>query len=191
MKNRYTDVQIIRVLRESERHEEPVNDLCKRHNITEQTLIAGETNSAAWTCPKLVDSKSSNEGLGAERSEAPPAPASLRQRYSLTPWRLDQHCGRIAGNIDCNQVQGLRTFRQVGHFGFRRRMVNGRSQRCLLPLTADILHVLRRGIYRCSRHAVAARRKRRPRVHRTWQPLAERICRTWRDSDYIDNRLTA
>lgn len=38
MKKRHTDEQIIRVLREAERREEPVKDLCKRRNITEQTF---------------------------------------------------------------------------------------------------------------------------------------------------------
>lgn len=38
MKKRHTDEQIIRILREAESHQEPVKDLCKRHNITEQTF---------------------------------------------------------------------------------------------------------------------------------------------------------
>ncbi len=38
MKKRFTEEQIIRVLREAERQEMPIKDLCKRHNITEQTF---------------------------------------------------------------------------------------------------------------------------------------------------------
>lgn len=38
MKKRFTDEQIIRILRESESRDEPVKDLCKRHNISEQTF---------------------------------------------------------------------------------------------------------------------------------------------------------
>jgi putative transposase len=38
MKKRHTDEQIIRIAREAESREEPVKDLCKRHNITEQTF---------------------------------------------------------------------------------------------------------------------------------------------------------
>ncbi|KGP02499.1 hypothetical protein JT27_03925 [Alcaligenes faecalis] len=38
MKKRYADEQIIRILREAESREVPVKDLCKRHNITEQTF---------------------------------------------------------------------------------------------------------------------------------------------------------
>ncbi|SEC12684.1 putative transposase [Paraburkholderia caballeronis] len=38
MKKRHTDEQIIRILREAESREEAVKDLCKRHNITEQTF---------------------------------------------------------------------------------------------------------------------------------------------------------
>ncbi len=37
-KKRFTEEQIIRVLREAERQEMPIKDLCKRHNITEQTF---------------------------------------------------------------------------------------------------------------------------------------------------------
>ncbi len=38
MKKRFTDEQIIRILREAEGRDEPVKDLCKRHNISEQTF---------------------------------------------------------------------------------------------------------------------------------------------------------
>lgn len=38
MKKRYTDEQVIRILREAESREMPIKDLCKRHNITEQTF---------------------------------------------------------------------------------------------------------------------------------------------------------
>lgn len=36
MKKRFTDEQVIRILREAESRDEPVKDLCKRHNISEQ-----------------------------------------------------------------------------------------------------------------------------------------------------------
>ncbi|OUE39785.1 transposase, partial [Burkholderia territorii] len=38
MKKRFTDEQIIRILREAESRDEPVKDRCKRHNISEQTF---------------------------------------------------------------------------------------------------------------------------------------------------------
>ncbi|WP_063809924.1 transposase [Burkholderia cepacia] len=38
MKKRFTDEQIIRILRQAESRDEPVKDLCKRHNISEQTF---------------------------------------------------------------------------------------------------------------------------------------------------------
>ncbi|QOH39100.1 transposase family protein [Burkholderia cepacia] len=38
MKKRFTDEQVIRILREAESRDEPVKDLCKRHNISEQTF---------------------------------------------------------------------------------------------------------------------------------------------------------
>jgi len=39
MKKRFTDEQIIRILREAESRDEPVKDLCKRHNISEQQTL--------------------------------------------------------------------------------------------------------------------------------------------------------
>ncbi|AJY11487.1 transposase [Burkholderia cepacia] len=38
MKKRFTDEQVIRILREAESRDKPVKDLCKRHNISEQTF---------------------------------------------------------------------------------------------------------------------------------------------------------
>jgi putative transposase len=38
MKKRFSDEQIIRILREAESQDEPVKYLCKRHNISEQTF---------------------------------------------------------------------------------------------------------------------------------------------------------
>ena len=39
MKKRFTDEQIVRILREAETRDQPIRDLCKRHNITEQTFF--------------------------------------------------------------------------------------------------------------------------------------------------------
>ena len=38
MKKRYNEEQIIRILREAETHKVPVREVCRQHNITEQTL---------------------------------------------------------------------------------------------------------------------------------------------------------
>lgn len=38
MKKRHSEEQIIRVLREAELHAVPIRDLCKQHNISEQTF---------------------------------------------------------------------------------------------------------------------------------------------------------
>jgi len=39
MKKRFADEQIVRILREAETKDQPIRDLCKRHNITEQTFF--------------------------------------------------------------------------------------------------------------------------------------------------------
>lgn len=38
MKKRHGEEQIIRILREAELHAVPIRDLCKQHNISEQTF---------------------------------------------------------------------------------------------------------------------------------------------------------
>jgi len=38
MKKRYSEEQIIRVLREAETNQIPIREVCRQHNITEQTL---------------------------------------------------------------------------------------------------------------------------------------------------------
>jgi putative transposase len=38
MKKRHSEEQIIRILREAESREIPIRDVCRQHNITEQTL---------------------------------------------------------------------------------------------------------------------------------------------------------
>jgi len=38
MKKRHSEEQIIRILREAEANEVPIRDVCKQHNITEQTF---------------------------------------------------------------------------------------------------------------------------------------------------------
>ena len=39
MKKRFTDKQIVRILREAETKDQPIREVCKRHNITEQTFF--------------------------------------------------------------------------------------------------------------------------------------------------------
>jgi putative transposase len=38
MKKRHSEEQIIRILREAELHAVPIRDLCKQHNLSEQTF---------------------------------------------------------------------------------------------------------------------------------------------------------
>ena len=38
MKKRHSEEQIIRILREAEKNQVPIREVCKQHNITEQTL---------------------------------------------------------------------------------------------------------------------------------------------------------
>ena len=39
MKKRFTDEQVVRILREAENKQESIREVCKRHNITEQTIF--------------------------------------------------------------------------------------------------------------------------------------------------------
>lgn len=39
MKKRYSEEQIIRILREAEAKETPIKELCRRHGITDQTFF--------------------------------------------------------------------------------------------------------------------------------------------------------
>ena len=39
MKKRFTEEQIVRILREAETREAPIREVCKRNNITEQTFF--------------------------------------------------------------------------------------------------------------------------------------------------------
>ncbi len=39
MKKRHTEEQVIRILREAETNDVPIREVCKRHNISEQTFF--------------------------------------------------------------------------------------------------------------------------------------------------------
>jgi putative transposase len=39
MKKRHSEEQIVRILREAEAKDVPIKDVCRRHNITEQTFF--------------------------------------------------------------------------------------------------------------------------------------------------------
>jgi len=38
MKKRHSEEQIIRILREAEAHEVPIREVCRQHNVSEQTF---------------------------------------------------------------------------------------------------------------------------------------------------------
>jgi putative transposase len=64
MKKRFSDEQIIRILREAESRDEPIKDLCKRHNITEQTFYRWRNTFGGMDVAearRLKDLKSENE----------------------------------------------------------------------------------------------------------------------------------
>ena len=53
MKKRFTEGQIIRVLQEYEQAEN-IPELCRRHNLTEQSSpTAGEISMVVWIFPRL------------------------------------------------------------------------------------------------------------------------------------------
>lgn len=63
MQMRFTDEQVITILREVEAGTMQIKTLCKKHNITEQTFSAGSTSSV-WRCPM-------HAGQGSEGGERP------------------------------------------------------------------------------------------------------------------------
>ena len=66
MKKRHTDEQIISILREAETGNTPVNALCKRHNISEQTFFRWRNKFGGMDVPearKLKDLESENARL--------------------------------------------------------------------------------------------------------------------------------
>jgi putative transposase len=66
MKKRFSDEQIIRILREAESRDELIKDLCKRHNITEQTFYRWRNKFGGMDVAearRLKDLESENEKL--------------------------------------------------------------------------------------------------------------------------------
>ena len=66
MKKRFTDEQVVRILREAETKEIPIRDLCKRHNITEQTFFRWRNQFGGMDVAdtrKLKDLESENAKL--------------------------------------------------------------------------------------------------------------------------------
>lgn len=66
MKKRFTDDQIVRILREAESQNEPVKVLCKRHNISEPTFYRWRNNFGSVNVAdvrRLRDLESENERL--------------------------------------------------------------------------------------------------------------------------------
>ncbi len=66
MKKRFTDEQIVRILREAETKDQPVRELCKRHNITEQTFFRWRNRLGGMDVPdarRLKDLEAENAKL--------------------------------------------------------------------------------------------------------------------------------
>ncbi len=55
MKKRFTDEQVIAILREAEAGAVPINALCKRHNISEQTSFCWRNRFGGMDVPEPGD----------------------------------------------------------------------------------------------------------------------------------------
>ena len=66
MKKRYSEEQIIRILREAETNQIPIREVCRQHNITEQTLYRWRNKYGGMDVPearRLKDLESENARL--------------------------------------------------------------------------------------------------------------------------------
>lgn len=50
-RNRFTDEQIIGILKEHEAGT-PVSELCRKHGVSDASIYNGRPSSAAWRCPR-------------------------------------------------------------------------------------------------------------------------------------------
>jgi len=66
MKKRHSEEQIIRILREAETNQIPIREVCRQHNITEQTLYRWRNKYGGMDVPearRLKDLESENAKL--------------------------------------------------------------------------------------------------------------------------------
>ena len=66
MKKRHSEEQIIRILREAETNQIPIREVCRQHNITEQTLYRWRNKYGGMDVPearRLKDLESENARL--------------------------------------------------------------------------------------------------------------------------------
>ena len=66
MKKRHSEEQIVRILREAETNQVPIREVCRQHNITEQTLYRWRNKYGGMDVPearRLKDLESENARL--------------------------------------------------------------------------------------------------------------------------------
>lgn len=81
MKKRHSEEQIIRILREAERNETSVREVCRQHNITEQTLYRWRNKYGGMD---VADARRLKDS-GPETSARNRAIVGLRRRTSSDP----------------------------------------------------------------------------------------------------------
>lgn len=121
MKKRFTDEQIVRILREAETKDTPIRELCKRHNITWQTLLPMAESPRRNGCPGR--SKAERSGNRERQTEATGSGAVTGHRWpeGVQPKKMMTPSGRREA-LGTLLRRGKSRRKTCGYLGLSRRV---------------------------------------------------------------------